>query len=215
MSAAPIAVTAQEVAKGLSMFEIDESLEALVEAAEQEAETNNGEISENIKTALATYAEAFGHKVDRIANYLKAQKAEAELAQREAERFQARHKAAENREKRLKQMLVWFMISRNTQKLRGSLNTISLQANSTPSLVMQETTHIPDSFYRAKVELTWTEWREIVESLPPGPLRDRVGDSDGRTVQKELQRGILSDALARGEAIAGVLLVKGRHVRLR
>ena len=38
MSAAPVAITAQDVAKGLSMFEIDESLEALVEAAEQEAE---------------------------------------------------------------------------------------------------------------------------------------------------------------------------------
>jgi hypothetical protein len=154
MSALPIAITAQDVAKGLSMFEIDESLEALIEAAEQEAEANNGETSEDIKTALVTYTEAFGYKVDRIANYLKAQKAEAELAQREAERFQARYKAAENREKRLKQMLVWFMISRNTPKLRGSLNTISLQANSAASLTIQETTHIPDSFYRAKVELT-------------------------------------------------------------
>jgi len=215
MSALPMAITAQDVAKGLSMFEIDETLEALVEAAEQEAEATNGEISEEIKSALATYAEAFGYKVDRIANYLKAQKAEAELAQREAERFQARYKAAENREKRLKQMLVWFMISRSTPKLRGSLNTISLQANSAPSLVIQETTHIPDSFYRAKVELTWPEWREIVASLPPSPLRDRVAVADGKTVQKELQRGILSDALARGETITGVSLVKGHHVRLR
>ena len=215
MSTAPIGIMAEDVAKGLSMFEIDEGLEALVEAAEQEAEANNGEISESIKTALATYAEAFGYKVDRIANYLKAQKAESELAQREAERFQARHKAAENREKRLKQMLAWFMISRNTPKLRGVLNTISLQANSAPSLVIQETTHVPASFYRAKVELTWPEWREIVESLPPGPLRDRLGDAEGRTVEKELQRGILSDALARGEAITGVSLVKGSHVRLR
>ena len=215
MSAAPMAITAQDVAKGLSMFEIDESLETLVEEAEQEAAVNDGEISEDVKTALATYAEAFGYKVDRIANYLKAQKAEAELAQREAERFQARHKAAENREKRLKQMLVWFMISRNTPKLRGSLNTISLQANSAPSLTIQETTHIPDSFYRAKVELTWPEWREIVASLQPSPLRDRLGAADGKTVQKDLQRGILSDALARGETITGVSLVKGHHVRLR
>src|SRR5712692_4759224 len=215
MSAAPIAITADEVAKGLSMFEIDESLEVLVEAAEQDAEANNGEISEDIKTALVTYAEAFGYKVDRIANYLKAQKAEAETAQREADRFQARYKAAENREKRLKQMLVWFMISRNTQKLRGALNTISLQANSQPSLAIQETTHIPDSFYRAKVELTWPEWRELLESLPPSPFRDRLGDADSKTVQKELQRGILSDALARGETVTGVSLVKGSHVRLR
>jgi hypothetical protein len=191
MSTAPTAITAQGVARGLSMFEIDEALDALVEAAEQEAEANNGEISDAIKTALASYAEAFGYKVDRIANYLKAQKAEAELAQREAERFQSRYKSAENREKRLKQMLVWFMISCDTQKLRGALNTISLQANSTPSLVIQGTSQIPDSFYRARMKLTWPEWCEIIESLPPSQLRDRLGNADGKTAQKELKKGNL------------------------
>ena len=131
-------ISATEVAKGLSLFEIDESLAALVEAAEEEAAANNGELPESIQAALATYAGAFGYKIDRVADFLKAQKAEAEIAQREAERFQARHKSAENREKRLKQMLVWFMLSRNVQKLRGELNTICLQANSAPSLVIQE-----------------------------------------------------------------------------
>lgn len=215
MSAIPIAPTATDLAKGMSMFAIDESLAALVEAAAEETDSNNGEISEELKNALATYAEAFGYKVDRIADYLKAQKAEAEVAQREAERFQARYKAAENREKRLKQMLAWFMVTRNVQKLRGAMNTISLQANSTPSLVIQETSHIPDSFYRARIDLSWPEWHEILESLPPSDLRDRLRDAEGRAVQKELQRGIVADALARGEAIIGVSLVKGNHVRLR
>src|SRR5215467_3399280 len=113
MNATSILETARDVARELSIFEIDESLEALVEAAEAEAEANNGEISDGIKSALATYAEAFGYKVDRIADFLKAQRAESEIAQREAERFQNRHKAAENREKRLKQLLVWFMLSRH------------------------------------------------------------------------------------------------------
>jgi hypothetical protein len=197
------------------MFEIDESLAALVEAAAEEADANGGDISEELKTALATYAEAFGYKVDRIADYLKAQKAETELAQREAERFEARYKAAENREKRLKQMLAWFMVTRNIQKLRGAMNTISLQANSTPSLVIQETTHIPDSFYRARIDLSWPEWHEILEGLQPGGLLDRLRAAEGQAVQRELQRGILADALARGEAIPGVTLVKGNHVRLR
>ena len=174
MSGVARSINASEVAKGLSIFEIDESLAALVEAAEADAEANNGELSEPIKEALVTYAEAFGYKVDRIADFLKAQKAEAEIAQREGDRFQARHKAAENREKRLKQMLVWFMLTRNIQKLRGELNTICLQANSAPSLVINETTHIPASFYRARIEISWPEWIEVIESLPQGPLRDRL-----------------------------------------
>jgi len=215
MSAVARSISATDVAKGLSIFEIDESLAALVEAAEADAEANNGELSEPIKEALVTYAEAFGYKVDRIADFLKAQKAEAEIAQREGERFQARHKAAENREKRLKQMLVWFMLTRNVQKLRGELNTICLQANSAPSLVVNETTHIPASFYRARIEISWPEWVEVLEALPQGPLRDRLMNGEGKFVQKELQRGILSDALGRGEVVEGASLVKGSHVRLR
>jgi 5-methylcytosine-specific restriction endonuclease McrBC regulatory subunit McrC len=168
MNATPTVETAREIAHGLSIFEIDESLEALVEAAEADADANNGEVSESIKSALAAYAEAFGCKVDRIANFLKAQRAEAEIARREAERLQNRHKAAENREKRLKQLLVWFMLSRNVPKLRGEFNTISLQANSTPSLMIQDASHIPATFYRARIDLTWPEWTEILGSVACG-----------------------------------------------
>lgn len=207
--------TSYDVAKGLSMFEIDEALDALVEAAQQEAEENGGEISEATKNALATYAEAFEHKIDRIANYLKAQKAEAEIAQREADRFYARFKAAEGREKRLKQMLSWFMTVRNTRKLRGAMNTIALQANSTPSLVIQEFTHIPDSYYAARVEISWAEWRDVLSAIPAGPLRDRLEGGIGKFVQKDLLRGVLSDALTRGEKVNGVTLTKGDHIRLR
>jgi hypothetical protein len=167
MNATSMVETARDVARGLSIFEIDESLEALVEAAEADAEANNGEICDAIKSALATYAEAFGYKVDRIADFLKAQRAEADIAQREAERFHNRYKAAENREKRLKQLLVWFMLSRNVRKLRGEFNTISVQANSTPSLVVQDVSHIPASFYRAR-------WG-IRAKLNTIPRRSRTG----------------------------------------
>jgi hypothetical protein len=214
MNATPTVLTAREVARGLSIFEIDDCLEALVDAAETHAEVKNGEISEAIKSALATYVEAFGYKVDRIADFLKAQRAEAEIAQREAERFHNRHKAAENREKRLKQLLVWFMLSRNLPKLRGEFNTIALQTNSTPSLVIQDP-HIPASFYQARINLTWPEWIGILEALPAGSLRERLAAGEGKFIEKELQRGVLSDALARGEVIPGVTLVKGHHVRLR
>jgi hypothetical protein len=40
-------------------------------------------------------------------------------------------------------------------------------------------------------------------------------NGEGTFILKELQRGILADALARGEAISGASLVRGSHVRLR
>jgi hypothetical protein len=107
------------------------------------------------------------------------------------------------------------MLSRSVPKLRGGFNTISLQANSTPSLVIQDANQIPAGFYRARIDLTWGEWTEILEALPAGTLRERLAAGEGKFIEKELQRGILSDALARGEVIPGATLVKGHHVRLR
>ena len=46
-------------------------------------------------------------------------------------------------------------IFKRTQKLRGKENTIRLQSNSAPSLVVNETLHIPTSFCRARIEITW------------------------------------------------------------
>jgi hypothetical protein len=84
-----------EIARSMSLFEIDEALDLLIEsAAEQVAEC---EISEELRTALSEYVDAFGEKVDRIANYIKAQEAFAEAAKKEACRLENRRKAAENR----------------------------------------------------------------------------------------------------------------------
>ncbi|HYU47680.1 MAG TPA: siphovirus Gp157 family protein [Terriglobales bacterium] len=214
MSAATV-ITAPELARKASIFEIDEALDLLVQSAEEEAEANNGEITEELRKALVEYVEAFGYKVDRIANYIKAQKAEAETAGREVERLEARRKAAENREKRLKSMLVYYMVTRELRQLRGALNTITLQGNSQPSLVVNDASRMPNVFYRARVDLPWTEWEGILASLPPGALLERLRAAEGRFVQKELQRGVLADAMARGEAIEGATLVKGQHVRVR
>ena len=214
MSAAPV-ITAPELARKASIFEIDEALDLLVQSAEEEAEANNGEITEELRKALVEYVEAFGYKVDRIANYIKALKAEAETAGREVERLEARRKAAENREKRLKSMLVYYMVTRELRQLRGALNTITLQGNSQPSLVVNDASRMPNVFYRARVDLPWTEWEGILASLPPGALLERLRAAEGRFVQKELQRGVLADAMARGEAVEGATLVKGQHVRVR
>ena len=105
--------------------------------------------------------------------------------------------------------------ARELRRLRGSLNTITLQNSSQPSLVVNDVSRIPNTFYRAKVDLPWTEWDEILASLPQGALRDRLRAAEGRSVQKELQRGVLADTLARGENVNGATLVKGQHVRLR
>jgi hypothetical protein len=52
------------------------------------------------------------------------------------------------------------------------------------------------------------DWSSARSGCPDGQIVVSVA-AEGKTVQKDLQRGIQSDALARGETITGVSLVKG------
>ena len=77
----------QTLASEMTLFELDESLSLLMESATDEAANNNGEIPEELRQALLDYCEAFGAKVDNIANYIKSQEFEARNAKAEIDRL--------------------------------------------------------------------------------------------------------------------------------
>ena len=114
----------QTLASEMTLFELDESLSILMESATDEAANNNGEIPEELRQALLDYCEAFGAKVDNIANYIKSQEFDARNAKAEFDRLQSRQAAAENKVERLKGLLKYFMETRGLLRMKGRLNTI-------------------------------------------------------------------------------------------
>src|SRR6516165_6533996 len=112
------------LASEMTLFALDESLCLLMESASETAAENNGEIPDELRQALLDYCEAFGTKVDNIANYIKSQEYEARNAKSEIDRLQARQAAAENKAERLKGLLKYFMESRGIPSMKGRLNTI-------------------------------------------------------------------------------------------
>jgi len=210
-----ITLSAPELARSMSLFEIDEALDLLIHGAEEEAEANNGEISEQLKAALMEYFEAHLRKMDRIAAYIRAQETEALIAGSEIERLQARQKAAKNRADRTRALLCYFMASRDIQRLKGELNTITLQDNSSPSLVLTDISKVPDCYYNVQVDVTLPEWKQVIAQLPPGPLATRFTPGKGRGVHLELDHSRVRTDLISGAEVNGATLVKGRHVRLR
>ena len=64
MNATATKAPGQDLARDMSLFEIDEALALLVESAQEEAAANGGEIPEELQVALREYIEAFGEKVD-------------------------------------------------------------------------------------------------------------------------------------------------------
>jgi len=194
------------------LFDLDERLIGLLDRAEEAAE--GGEIPQELLQEINDYLEAFRTKVDRIACYWRWQESIAAICGEEADRLSARKRAAERRVKRLKDMLLAFMLSRGFQKLEAQKATIGLQVNGTPSLVIDDPLQIGECFFEKSLRFTKTELQEIVYQLADGTLRCRL-ESALASQGWEIDGSALRLAITNGSNITGARLVKGHHVRLR
>jgi Gp157 protein len=203
------------LASEMTLFELDESLSLLMESATDETANNNGEIPEELRQALLDYCEAFGTKVDNIANYIKSQEFEARNAKAEIDRLQARQAAAENKVERLKGLLKYFMDTRGLQNMKGRLNTISLRKNSQDSLIVDSVDRIPSEYWRVSITLPLPDLEELLRHLPQEhALRARLTPDGNGSVRREPDNTKLRSALASGVPLQGAELRRGQHVRL-
>jgi hypothetical protein len=199
----------------MTLFELDESLSLLMESATEAAADNNGEIPEELRQALLDYCEAFGAKVDNIANYIKSQEFEARNARIEIDRLQRRQAAAENKVERLKGLLKYFMESRGLRCMKGRLNTISLRKNSQDSLVVDGADKVPPEYCCVSITLPVPELEELLRHLPEEHnLRARLTPDSNGLVKRWLDNTKLRTALASGVPVHGAELRRGHHIRL-
>src|ERR1017187_4607134 len=205
----------ETLASEMSLFQLDETLSLLMESATEEVTDGNGEIPDELHQALLDYCEAFGAKVDNIANYIKAQEGEARNAKVEIERLQTRQAVAENRVERLKSLLKYFMGTRGLRSMKGRLNTISLWRNSQDSLIVEAPESIPGEFCKLSITIAVPDWEELIAHLPNDhDLRARL-ENDGNAVGKrEPDNAKLRAALQSDQSIVGAQLRRGQHVRL-
>jgi hypothetical protein len=168
-----------------------------------------------LRQALLDYCEAFGAKVDNIANYIKSQEFEARNAKTEIDRLQSRQAAAENKVERLKALLKYFMESRGLRNLKGRLNTISLRKNSQDSLVMDSADKVPPEYCCVSITLPVPELEELLRHLPEEhDLRARLTPDSNGLVKREPDNSRLRTALASGVSVQGAELRRGHHIRL-
>jgi hypothetical protein len=195
-----------------SLFDLDEQLIELLDRAEEAAES--GEIPQELLQEMNDYLEAFRTKVDRIAGYWRWQESIAAICAEEAERLWARKRAAESRVNRLKDMLLVFMMSRGFKKLEGDKAAIGLQANSTASLIIDDTLQIGECFFEKSIRFTKTELQEIVYQLADGELRRKL-EAALTVAGWEISNSAVRFAITNGSSVSGARLQKGHHVRLR
>jgi Siphovirus Gp157 len=195
-----------------SLFDLDDELIELMDRAEEAAEA--GAIPEELLQETNEYLEAFRTKLDRIAGYWRWQESIAGICGEEAERLAARKRAAEGRIIRLKDMLMYFMMSRGLKKLEGEKASIGLQANGMASLVVDDPLQIEERFFESNIRFTKTEAREILACLAEGELRRKLECALARA-DWEINASAVRFAITNNLPVAGARLVKGHHLRLR
>lgn len=91
------------------LYEIDNALMIAMGRAEEEAEQNEGEISDYLGQLLDMLSDEKDAKVGNICRYIKSLKAEAEMVKTEEKNLADRRRVTENKAESLKRYLAGFM----------------------------------------------------------------------------------------------------------
>lgn len=137
---------ANELVKSHSLYQIEEALSLLMEAAEQ----NNHE-DPSLQMAIDEYLQAATEKRDRVAQFLAHLEQQQELAKTEIRRLRERESFFARQQERLEIYVIQFMESRNIRKLEGRTVTLSLRT-CPPSVQILDQSSIPPQFLICKQE---------------------------------------------------------------
>src|SRR3954453_15673045 len=121
------------IAEASSLFEIDIELDSLLEQMEEQVEAD-GEASEDLVTRFHQFCEAHGEKVDRIGRFVRMMEAREQFCRTEAARLCERARAAAGKVDRTKNMVLYYLLSRDLKKIEGYQFTLRAQKNSQDSV---------------------------------------------------------------------------------
>jgi hypothetical protein len=144
-----------DLAKALTLFQIEESLVLLVESAEEEG------LTPEIERALIVYLEGAAEKRDRVADFIHFCEGMAELAKAEGKRLQARQKHFEATAERVSAMVLRVLDYLEVKKLEGRTNTLK-KRKCPPSVRIIDEAKVPAEFKHITVTLSLLHWQELL-----------------------------------------------------
>ena len=197
------------IAETNSLFEIDTELELLIEEMELEAEAG-GQPSEELVAGFQRFCAAHGDKVDRIGRFVRMMEAREQFCRSEATRLGERARTAAGKVERTKNMVLYYLLSRNLQKIEGQKFTLRAQKNSQDSVKITDQAALPKCFCRIEARIPVVIW-ETVLSLLPDELAQTLESSVRET---RPDNDAIKAAAAQSEIIPGAEVRRGTHLRV-
>ena len=139
---------------------------AAMRALEDKIEQAEGVLTPELEAELDALGEEFDRKAEYIAMLIREAKLEAEKWRIEEERVSARRMSLERRAQSLTAYVHSQMQAMGRQKVDGKLLSVSLQQNSTPSIVYEQLpADLPERYKRVRVEVNG---RAIIDAYKAG-----------------------------------------------
>lgn len=197
------------IAEANSLFEIDAELDLLLEEMEVQAEAA-GQPSEELIARFQQFCAAHGDKVDRIGRFVRMMEAREQFCRGEAARLSERARAAAGRIERTKSMVLYYLLSRNLQKIEGQQFTLRAQKNSQDSVKITDQAALPKCYCKIEARVTGVIW-ETVLSLLPEELAKALESSIQET---RPDNDAIKAAVAQKALVPGAEVRRGTHLRV-
>ena len=190
-----------DLAKALTLFQIEESLVLLAESAEEEG------LTPEIEQALIVYLEGAAEKRDRVADFIHFCEGMAELAKTEGKRLQARQKHFEATAERVSAMVLRVLDYLGVKKLEGRTNTLK-KRKCPPSVKIIDEAKVPAEFKHITVTLPLPQWQELLAGTREEFRQAVVSGIRKQEISVELDA--IKQALNLEKAVEGADLVINR-----
>jgi len=198
------------IAEANSLFEIDAVLDSLLDEIEEQAE-QAGEPSEELVRRFQQFCSAHDEKVDRIGRFVRLMEAREQFCRSEAQRLSDRARAAAGKVERTKNMVLYYLMSRDLRKIEGRECTLRVQKNGQDSVRITDESRVPLSFRKIEARIDGVLWETVLANLPEElgqMLESSVEDSSPDTDS-------IKAAILREEEVPGAELRRGWHVRIK
>ena len=156
------------------------------------------------------FCEAHGEKVDRIGRFVRMMEAREQYCRSEAARLADRARAAAGKVERTKNMVLYYLLSRDLKKIEGCQFTLRAQKNSQDSVRITDEAAVPKSYCKIDARIDGVLWETVLSLLP-----EELAKSLESSVQEtKPDTDAIKAAALRQEQVPGAEVRRGWHLRV-
>ena len=197
------------IAEASSLFEIDVEIDGLLEEIEGQVESE-GQAAEDLVARFHQFCEAHGEKVDRIGRFVRIMEAREQYCRSESVRLADRARAAAGKVERTKNMVLYYLLSRDLKKIEGHQFTLRAQKNSQDSVRITDQAAVPKCYCRIDARIDGVLWETVISLLP-----DEISKSLESSIQETRPNAdAIKAAAMRNEQVPGAEVRCGSHLRV-